>query len=69
MEKIISILTRKKFSNGLIFNTSWFLDVVIPMAHVLRLYLQMFLSYGLYVCIILETAHHRTTFGMFCNIT
>ena len=29
----------------------------------------MFLSYGLYVCIILETAHHRTTFGRFCNIT
>ena len=23
----------------------------------------------LYVCIILETAHHRTTFGIFCNIT
>ena len=29
----------------------------------------MFLSYGLYVCIILETAHHRTNFGIFCNIT
>ena len=29
----------------------------------------MFLSYGLYVCIILETAHHRTTFGRFCSIT
>ena len=29
----------------------------------------MFLSYGLYVYIILETAHHRTTFGIFCNIT
>ena len=29
----------------------------------------MFLSYGLYVCIILEMAHHRTTFGIFCNIT
>ena len=35
----------------------------------LRLYIQMFLSYGLYVCIILETADHRTTFGIFCNIT
>ena len=23
----------------------------------------------LYVCIILETAHHRTTFGIFCNLT
>ena len=33
------------------------------------MYIQMFLSYGLYVCIILETAHHRTTFGIFCNIT
>ena len=33
------------------------------------LYIQVFLSYGLYVCIILETAHHRTTFGIFCNIT
>ena len=39
------------------------------MAQVLRLYIQMFLSYGLYVCIILETAHHRTTFRIFCNIT
>ena len=29
----------------------------------------MFLSYGLYLCIILEMAHHRTTFGIFCNIT
>ena len=29
----------------------------------------MFLSYGLYVWIILEIAHHRTTFGIFCNIT
>ena len=57
-----------------------FLDVPIPMAQVLRLYIQMFLSYGLYVCIILETAHlyvciifetahHRTTFGIYCNIT
>ena len=36
-----------------------FLDVPIPMAQVLRLYIQIFLSYGLYVCIILETAHHR----------
>ena len=26
-------------------------------------------SYGIYVCIILETAHHRATFGIFCNIT
>ena len=41
----------------------------IPMAQVLRLYIQMFLTYGLYVCIILETAHHRTTFGIFCDIT
>ena len=41
----------------------------IQMAQVLRLYIQMFLSYGLYVCIILETAHHRTTFEVFCNIT
>ena len=39
------------------------------MAQVLRLYIQMFLSYRLYVCIILETAHHRTTFGIFFNIT
>ena len=39
------------------------------MAWVLRLYIQMFLSYGLYLCIILETAHHRDTFGIFCNIT
>ena len=29
----------------------------------------MFSNYGLYVCIILEAAHHRVTFGIFCNIT
>ena len=29
----------------------------------------MFLSYRLYVCIILETVHNRTTFGIFCSIT
>ena len=46
-----------------------FLDVSIPIAQVSRLYIQMFLSYGLYVCIILETAHLRTTFRIFCNIT
>ena len=40
-----------------------------PMAYVLRLYIQIILSYGLYLCIILETAHHRITFGIFCNIT
>ena len=41
----------------------------IPMAQVLRVYIQMFVSYGLHVFIILETAHHRTNFGIFCNIT
>ena len=46
-----------------------FLDVLIPMAQVLRLYIQMFLSYGLYVCIIFDTAHHRATFGIFWNST
>ena len=29
----------------------------------------MFLSYGLYVCIILETAHHRDYFQNIWNIT
>ena len=43
--------------------------MLIPMAQVFRLYIQMFLRYGLYVCITLETAHHRTTFVIFCNIT
>ena len=42
--------------------------MLIPMAQVLRLYIEMFLSYGLYVCIVLETTHHRTTFEIFCNI-
>ena len=55
--------------NGLILHSYSFLDVLIPMAQVLRLYIQMFLSYGVYVCIILETAHHRTTFRIFWNIT
>ena len=39
------------------------------MAQVLRLYIQMFLSYGLYVSIILETVHHRATLEIFGNIT
>ena len=55
--------------NGLIFYIHRFLDVLIPMAQVLRQYIWMFLSYGLYVCIILETTHHRITFRIFCNIT
>ena len=33
------------------------------------MYIQMFLSYMLYVCIILETAHHRATLRIFCSIT
>ena len=47
---------------------SKFLDVPIPMAQVMRLYIQMFVSYGLYVYINLEIAHHRT-FRIVCNIT
>ena len=43
--------------------------MLIPLAQVVRLYIQMFLCYVLYVCIILETAHHRTTSGIYCNIT
>ena len=46
-----------------------FLDLPIPMAQVLRLYILMFPNNGLYVCIIFETACHRTTFKIFCNIT
>ena len=49
-------------------HTCWFLDMPIPVAQVLRLYIQIFLSYGLYVWIILETAHHNTSFGIFYNI-
>ena len=41
----------------------------IPVAQVLKLYLQMSLSYWLYICIIMVTAHHKTTLGIFCNIT
>ena len=41
------------------------MDMLIPMAQVLRLYIHMFPSHGLYVCINLETAHHRTTFMYF----
>ena len=53
----------------MIFHADRFLDVPIPMAQGLGLYIQMFLSYGLHVCIILENAYHRTTFEIFCNIT
>ena len=55
--------------NGLIPYAYWFLDMLISTTQVLRLYIQMFPSYGLYVCIILETTHHRTTSRIFCNIT
>ena len=55
--------------NNLILHVYMFLDVPIPMAQVLRLHIQMFLNYVLYLCIILETAHHCATFGIFCNIT
>ena len=48
--------------------THKFLDVPIPVAQVLRLFIQMFLSYGLYICIILETACHRATFRIFCIV-
>ena len=64
MEKINYILTRKKCSKWLDSP-----HMPIPMAQVLRLYIHMFPSYGLYACINLETAHHRTTFRIFCNIT
>ena len=55
--------------NGLILNACRFLDLPIPMTQVWMLYIQMFPSYGLYVYIILETAHHRATSRIFCNIT
>ena len=67
--KINSVLTRKKCSKWLDTPGIQVLDVPFPMVQVLRLYIQMFLSYGLCVYIILETAHHRTSFGIFCNIT
>ena len=54
--------------NGFILHAFGFLDVLIPMAQVLRLYIQVFLNYGLYVCIILETAHHRTTYRIFATL-
>ena len=41
----------------------------IPITEVLRLYIQRFPSYGLHVCIILETIHHGPTFRIFCYIT
>ena len=69
MEKVTLFYPGRNAQNGLIIHTLKFLDMQIPMAQVLGLYIQMFLSYGLHVCIILETAHQRTTFGMFCKIT
>ena len=55
--------------NGFILHAYRLLDVQIPMTQVLRLHIQMFLSYGLYVYIIFDTAHHRATFGIFWNST
>ena len=68
MEKINSILTRKKCSAWLETPCISVFGCAIPMAQVLRLYIQMFLSYGLYLSTILETAPHHT-FGIICNIT
>ena len=69
MEKInIYFDQAQNAHDGLIHGVCRFLpDVLILMAKVFRLYIQMFLSYGLYVCITLETTHHRTTFQIFCN--
>ena len=69
MEKINSILTRKKCSKWLktpcilIFGCSDSNGTGFEAVH------SDVFSYGLYVCIILETASHRTTFRIFCNIT
>ena len=52
----------------LILHVYRLLDMPIPMAQALRLYTPMFLSNGLYICSILETAHDRTTFGIFCTL-
>ena len=69
MEKLTLFWLGRNAQNDLIPHACRILDVLIPMAHALRLCIQMFPSYGLYVCIILETAHHRATFRIFCNIT
>ena len=71
MEKLNSILPGKKCSKWkwLDLHAFRFLDLPIPMGQVLRPYIPLYLHYGLYVYINLETAHHRTTFGIFCNIT
>ena len=69
MEKINSILTREKCSKWLDTPHILVFGWPIPMAQVLRLYIQMFVSYGRYVFFILETAHHRTIFRLLCNIT
>ena len=69
MEKQLCFDQEELLKNGLVLDACRFLDVLIPMAQVLRLYIQMVLSYGLYVCSILETAHLRTTLRIFCNFT
>ena len=68
MKKINPVLNWTKCSKCFILHTYKFLDMLITMTQVLRLYIQMFLTYVLYVCSILETAPHRTTFRIFCNI-
>ena len=69
MEKINSILTRKKCLKWLETPHKWVFGHANSDGTGLRPYIQMSPSYGLYICIILETAYHRTTFGIFCNIT
>ena len=66
-EKNTLFLPGRNAQNSLILYTERFFDVQIPTALVLMLYIPMFPSYGLYICIIF--AHHRTTFGIFCYIT
>ena len=61
--------------NGLVLDACRFLDVLIPMAQVLRLYIQFETVHSdgtelWAICMqYLETAHLRTTFRIFCNFT
>ena len=52
--QVISSSSSWSKTNGLIFHMCSILDVPIPITQVLGLYIQMFLSYWLYVCIILH---------------
>ena len=59
-----SFISPNCWSDKLLITTIAILGMPIPMAQLLRLHIQMIPHYGPHACIILETAHLRSPFGI-----